>query len=361
MKAASAWKALPVLIGMCVSACGEEPTAASARLPDGDRAPQGLLAARQALTCEPDTDPPELSITDQDLFYECTGAELGNAWSIPAATAEDACEGPVPVHRYNSGDDDGDGVPGSIDPDDFGPGPDTTTEGLYYVQYLAWDSSYNIQSAFLSVYVQDTLKPVLKLNGNEFVRTQCFLPSDDPTDSDSEVDADPDPYVDLGVTAKDQCYGDLTQFVMKFGEIDKQTPGIYSVEYQVQDGAYNMADPVTRAVEVLDTLAPKLKQSPPIDLGPADGSMKSVDLSECAVAWDRCEGYLSIDQQAYNLEVSSNDPAMDAGDIQILSNSKFAVRARHNTNSSPRIYTAQYRVADGSGNFVQGMCTLHVP
>ena len=44
----------------------------------------------------------------------------GNAWVAPDLQAVDACEGPVTVHRYNSGDDDGDGVPGMIDPDDFG-------------------------------------------------------------------------------------------------------------------------------------------------------------------------------------------------------------------------------------------------
>jgi large repetitive protein len=362
MRAANVERALWVLAGILVSACGEEPTSASAGLSNTDRDSQGLSSIQHALTCpEGDYAAPELSITDQDIFYECTGAGNGNAWQAPEVTAVDACEGPIPVHGYNTGDDDKDGVPGMIDPDDFGPGPTTETEGLYYVQYLAWDTSYNIQGAILSVYVQDTLKPVLTLNGDAFVQTQCFSPTDDPSNPDGSPTVDPDPYVDQGATAHDQCYGDLTPYVQTFGEINKQVPGVYSLEYQVRDNAFNWAEPITRTVEVVDTLSPVLRQSPPIRLWPGNNQMRRVHLNECAQAWDMCEGPMDLSSRAYNLSVTSNNPQHDAEDIVILDNSTFEVRARHNTHGASRIYTARYNVADSSGNVREGTCTLYVP
>jgi hypothetical protein len=92
--------------------------------------------------------PPTLSIRNDVIVLKC-----GKPWKAPKVTAKDACGQPLEVHKYNTGDDDGDGIPGSIDPDDFGPGPDASTEGTYYVQYLAWDPLYNIASAILEVDV----------------------------------------------------------------------------------------------------------------------------------------------------------------------------------------------------------------
>lgn len=362
MKAANVERALWVLAGVLVGACGEEPTAASAGLRNSERDSQGLSSIRHELTCaDGDTAPPELSITDQEIFYECTGVGNANSWQAPEVTAVDTCEGPVPVHRYNTGDDDGDGIPGTVDPDDFGPGPSTETEGLYYVQYLAWDTSYNIQGAILSVHVQDTLKPVLTLNGEELVQTQCFLPTDDPATPDSSPAVDPDPYIDQGATAVDQCYGDLTPEVKTFGEINKSSPGVYTLEYQVHDSAYNQADPITRTVEVVDTLSPVLVQRPPIMVWPGNHQMRRVQLTECTVAWDLCEGYMDIANGAYDLSVTSNAPEHDADDIVLIDNSTFEVRARHNTRGARRVYTARFKVADSSGNVREGACTLYVP
>jgi hypothetical protein len=248
-----------------------------------------------------------------------------------------------------------------MDPDDFGPGPTTEAEGLYYVQYLAWDTSYNIQGAILEVHVQDTLKPVLTLNGPELIQTQCFSPTDDPATPDSSPAKDPEPYIDPGATAVDQCYGNLTPAVLTFGEINKSSPGVYTLEYQVRDGAYHWADPITRTVEVVDTLSPLLVQSPPIRLWPGNNQMHRVQLTECAVAWDRCEGYLDIANGAYDLSVTSNNPERDADDIVIIDNSTFEVRARHNTRGASRIYTARFKVADSSGNAREGSCTVYVP
>jgi hypothetical protein len=309
-----------------------------------------------------DTQLPVLTVNGStDIYYECTGHAIGNVWQNPGASATDSCQGDLQVHQYNTGDDDGDGIPGDIDPDDFGPGPTTEVEGLYYVQYLAWDDSYNIQGAILSVYVQDTLPPMLYLNGPEVVQLQCFKPTDDPTDGDTEVDVDPEPYVELGATGDDQCYGDVSPSVIPSGEINKQSPGVYSVRYDVRDGAFNWAAPVTRTVQVLDNVAPKLTQNPPIKVFPADTNMRTVQLSECSIAWDRCEGYMNIMTKAYDLQVTSNDPANDGTDIVVVNNSTFQVRAKRTSTNQMRVYTATFKVDDASLNTTSGSCKVYVP
>jgi hypothetical protein len=234
-------------------------------------------------------------------------------------------------------------------------------EGLYYVQYLAWDETMNISGAVLSVYVQDTLKPMLFLNGEETAQTQCFLPTDDPRDPDDQVEVDPDPYIDMGAFGDDQCYGDVTPLVMTFGEVNKQSPGVYTLEYQVRDGAFNWADPITRTVQVIDNQAPILVERDPLTLAPPDNTMRTVELTECLeAAWDVCEGYLNVGQRADSLTVTSNDPSMDPNDIVMLDNESFEVRARNNVDGSSRVYTATFNISDSSGNTTQGECTLNV-
>ena len=300
-----------------------------------------------------DTTAPELSLQDQNIYYECTGHAIGNVWEAPTATATDTCGGSIPVHQYNTGDDDEDGVPGSVDPDDFGPGPTTEVEGLYYVQYLAWDESYNIQGAILSVYVTDTLKPVMGLNGDAAVQLECY----------NNPEENPDPYVDAGAWAEDQCYGDLTPSVLTFGEVNGQVPGVYTLEYQVRDGAYNWADPLARTVEVVDTFQPLVTGNPPIKVWPADGLMRTVQLSECAVAIDQCDGYMAINENAVITSITSDEPGEDAGDIIIIDNSTFQVRAEASPSGNGRVYRVEFAIADSSGNETTSTvdCKVYVP
>lgn len=133
------------VLAISVSACGQEAEMQESRLPSS----LPKQAVSQSLGEEPCTQElPTLSVSDAVITLQC-----GVTWEAPEATAVDACGQPLEVHRYNTGDDDQDGIPGSIDPDDFGPGPDTSVEGVYYVQYLAWDAYYNIQGALLEVHV----------------------------------------------------------------------------------------------------------------------------------------------------------------------------------------------------------------
>jgi hypothetical protein len=306
-----------------------------------------------------DTTMPELSISDQDIYYECTGYAIGNVWNAPVVTATDTCEGALQVHAYNSGDDDEDGIPGSIDPDDFGPGPTTEVEGLYYVQYLAWDESYNLQGGFLSVYVQDTLKPMLGLNDDNdggdpaYEQAECFLPR--------PGREDPNPYVDPGAWAEDQCYGDLSQEIVTFGHVEKQVPGIYTLMYQVRDGALNWADPVARTVEIIDSQQPTVTDRN-TSLKPSDGTMRRVELSQCAEAEDLCEGVLDINAIGGVLNITSNEPGDDAGDIIFTEGTSiFHLRAESNPGGGGRVYSVEFAVSDSTGNTTVSQCLIRVP
>lgn len=263
-----------------------------------------------------DSEGPVLTLNGPTTFsIECTGPAIGNVWSNPGASAVDTCDGELQVFQFNTGDDDEDGIPGAIDPDDFGPGPDTQVEDVYTVRYLARDRSHHTQEATLTVYVQDTLKPMLFLNGPEVVQVQCFR-------STGSDDQDPDPYVDAGAFADDQCYGDLSSTLMTFTGMNKQVPGVYFFEYQVHDGAYNWADPIGRTVGVIDNISPgiTLNGANPLRLECTRGPYVDPD----ATAFDRCDG--PIDPRI-EVNATAVDPGTQGG------------------------YAVHYRVWDQSGNF----------
>jgi hypothetical protein len=157
-----------------------------------------------------------------------------DTWVDPGAQASDTC-GPLQVHKYNSGDDDGDGVPGAQDPDDFGPGPNTAAEGTYSVQYIAWTSAGDTVSAIRSVHVEDRTPPTLKLKGDAHITHTCGTG-----------------WVDPGVEAMDACYGNVAPQVKVAGYVNGWVEGSYTLTYTLTDSGNNAAVPVTRTVDVLN-------------------------------------------------------------------------------------------------------------
>jgi hypothetical protein len=330
--------------------------------------PERMSATSRALTCQGDTAPPALSRASQEIYLECTGSALGNVWVAPDITATDACEGSVPVYRFNTGDDDQDGIrgsntgdddqdgiPGSVDPDDFGFGPTTEREGRYQVEYLAWDSHFNLARTRLWVNVLDTLPPVLSLNGAETELVECFQPS-------PSFPQDQAPYIDPGAVAEDQCDGAVSPNIIVFSMLDKQSPGVYTLEYQVHDGAYNWADPVTRTVEVRDTLPPIVTQRPISPLTPADGTLRSFSLSQCLEVQDQCDDSMVTNLNCRITSISSDEPGADAGDIIINVDAvTFSLRAEASSGGDGREYTVMAQCTDSKGNSASGQCTFEVP
>jgi hypothetical protein len=58
------------------------------------------------------------------------------------------------------------------------------------------------------------------------------------------------PYNDAGATALDNIDGDLTADIVKTGTVDVDTPGDYTITYNVSDNSGHSATPVTRTVTV---------------------------------------------------------------------------------------------------------------
>jgi hypothetical protein len=155
-------------------------------------------------------------------------------WVDPGAQAWDAC-GSLDLHTYNSGDDDGDGVPGAQDPDDYGPGPNTAAEGTYSVQYIARTAAGNTVSAIRSVQVDDRRPPALRLKGGARLTHTCGTG-----------------WVDPGVEALDACYGNLAPQVKVAGSVNGWAEGSYTLTYALTDPRGNAAVPVTRTVDVIN-------------------------------------------------------------------------------------------------------------
>ncbi len=156
---------------------------------------------------------------DSQMTLEC-GVDT---WVDPGATAANGCGQPLEVHRYNSGSD------------PYGPGPDTSVEGTYFVQYLAWDATGYMEGALRTVHVDDRMAPTLTLQGPAHMTHTCGTG-----------------FVDPGVTATDACYGDLSSSVVATGYVNGWVPGTYTVRYEVRDSGGNMAPLVTRTVEVVN-------------------------------------------------------------------------------------------------------------
>jgi hypothetical protein len=181
--------------------------------------------------CATDPGMPTLALNGpSEMTLEC-GVDT---WVDPGARATDAC-GPLQVHKYNSGDDDGDGVPGSQDPDDYGPGPNTAAEGTYSVQYIAWTPMGNTVSAIRSVRVDDRTPPTLRLRGAARMTHTCGSG-----------------WVDPGVDAMDACYGNVAPQVRVSGYVNGWAQGSYALTYTLTDPGNNSAVPVTRIVDVVN-------------------------------------------------------------------------------------------------------------
>ncbi|MBN1206708.1 MAG: DUF5011 domain-containing protein [Myxococcaceae bacterium] len=184
-----------------------------------DQAGNTTVGALRWVTIRDSFSPTLVLNGDSVMTLEC-GVET---WVDPGAVATDSCSGELEVHRYNSGQD------------PYGPGPNTTAEGRYSVQYIAWDEAGHTQSAVRVVWVKDRRAPTLVLEGPPRLTHPCGSA-----------------WVDPGVKAKDECYTHVASSVIRKGWVNGWREGTYTVRYELRDGAGNQAAPVTRTVEVVD-------------------------------------------------------------------------------------------------------------
>lgn len=147
------------------------------------------------------------------LQYECNTTLL-----LPARSAIDACEGEIAAVIVEND-------------------VDITTPGSYSALYRATDSSGNATDQTQPVDVTDTVKPVITLSGDAEMTIECGTA-----------------YVEPGVIVTDSC--DTTAEALVTGAVGSDTPGTYTLTYQVTDASGNESDPITRTVHVVDSIDP---------------------------------------------------------------------------------------------------------
>lgn len=95
-------------------------------------------------------------------------------------------------------------------------------------------------SGFVSVsYTLDTTAPVITLNGTSTIAIPVGTT-----------------YADAGATAWDNIDGNITSQIITTGSVNTSVIGTYTMSYSVSDSSGNAATPVTRTVNVVDTIAP---------------------------------------------------------------------------------------------------------
>ncbi|MCC6144987.1 MAG: DUF5011 domain-containing protein, partial [Candidatus Hydrogenedentes bacterium] len=108
----------------------------------------------------------------------------------------------------------------------------TTVPGTTVVTYEVTDDVGTITTETRDVVVEDTLKPVLTVLGDNPLGLEIG-----------------DTFTDPGVSVADQC--DSTIIPVVTGLVDVNTPGNYLLSYDAQDDSGNPADTVTRTVAVV--------------------------------------------------------------------------------------------------------------
>lgn len=117
---------------------------------------------------------------------------------------------------------------------------DPAVPGSYTLTYTVSDSSGNSSSASRTVVYVDVTAPVITLLG----------------EAEMEMD-NGSVFEDPGVTALDDCDGDVTALVTVEGAVNGEVPGVYTLIYTVADAAGNTAS-VQRIVTVKDLTPPVL-------------------------------------------------------------------------------------------------------
>jgi hypothetical protein len=192
-----------------------------------------------------DTTGPAITINgDSPVTVECH-----TSYADAGATANDACDGSVPVNSS-----------GSVD---------VNTPGVYTITYTATDGT-NTSTATRTVNVVDTTAPIITLNGASTLTVECHTSFNDP-----------------GASAADSC--DSAVPVAVNVNVNVNVPGTYTITYTASDDAGNAAVPVTRTVNVVDTTAPVIECPADIVVSlPANSTAITMPVNFNVTANDSC-------------------------------------------------------------------------
>ncbi|SFW54850.1 Repeat domain-containing protein, partial [Paenibacillus sp. UNCCL117] len=210
----------------------------------------GNLATKTRAVQVVDTVAPVLTLNGPNPMQ----VEAGSAFTDPGATAQDAADGDLTSQITVSG------------------AVDAGQVGTYTLTYQVTDAAGHVAAVTRTVQVVDTTAPVLTLNGPNPMQIEAGSAFTDP-----------------GATAQDAADGDLTSQITMSGAVDAGQVGTYTLTYQVTDAAGNLATK-TRAVQVVDTVAPVLTLNGP---NPMQMEAGSAFTDPGATAQDAADGDLT--------------------------------------------------------------------
>ncbi len=238
-----------------------------------------------------DTTKPVITISgDNPATVECH-----TTFADPGATATDTCAGTFAATPS-----------GTVN---------TYTPGTYTVTYNATDPSGNAATPVTrTVYIKDTLAPTITLNGSNPMTVYCHASFTDP-----------------GATATDACAG--TFAATPSGTVDPNTVGTYTITYNAADPSGNAAIPVTRLVNVVNTV-------PLVDSVTGPASPLAVGSSATVTAYftDPDPG------QAHTCTITWDDPSNPTSFVTVLA-AATSCTASH-TYASAGVYTVSVDVSD---------------
>ncbi len=229
----------------------------------------------------------------------------------------------------------------------------TLAEGVHTITLEVDDGNLLTDTDEVTVTVEDTIKPLITLNGPAELTLECAL----------------EDYVEPGATVTDVCDQTPT-LTIDANALDLHTPGEYKVVYTAVDDSGNQADPVERTVIVVDTTPPDLTvASAPTTYWPPDHKYRTLALSDLDItATDACDETVS----ATNVVIASasSDEAENArgGDGNTVDDivigatcQSIELRSERLQGGNGRVYELLLQVADASGNVGEATYEVHVP
>lgn len=170
--------------------------------------------------------------------------------------------------------------------------------GSYTITYTATDGT-DTATATRTVNVVDSTPPTITLIGSSPMTVECHSS-----------------FVDPGATANDACAASVA--VTASGTVDPNTPGTYAITYEASDSSGNEATPVTRTVNVVDTMPPVITIN---GANPATVECHTSYTDAGATASDACVGSVAVTSSGsvnvnvpgtYTITYSASDGARTA-------------------------------------------------
>lgn len=198
-----------------------------------------------------DTLPPFISMEgESEIVIDCN-----TPYVEPGVRATDYCEGDLTGNIVTEGT------------------VNTNVAGVYTLTYRVTDQSGKSDSKVRTVTVNENLPPVFTLEGDAVMTIECG-----------------DTYEEPGVTALDDCDGDLTADIQVGGDtVNTLVPATYVITYDASD-RFNNAAQATRTVTVADKTRPVVTLLGDTEVRIEYGGEFS---DPGATAYDSCDGDLS--------------------------------------------------------------------